>query len=244
MARTFLFVDEAGNFDFSSKGSKYFILTSVALDGCTVGDELLELRRTLVWEGMELADAFHTTTDMQTVRDRVFALLHERRFRIDTTIFEKRKTRPSRQSEQGMYELAWYLHMQYVAPRIANADDELMVVGASISTNRRRATFASAVAKVVAQTVRAATVRTAHRPASTDPCLQVADYCCWAIQRKWERDDPRSYVLIQDTIRSEFEPFGIGRTCITRHEDGWLSGFPEDPRGVLSPAALPEQRYL
>ncbi len=61
-----------------------------------------------------------------------------------------------------MYELAWYLHMQYVAPRIAKEDDELMVVGASISTNRRRATFASAVAKVVAQTVRSASVRTAY----------------------------------------------------------------------------------
>lgn len=212
MPRKFLFVDEAGNFDFSPSGSSYFILTSVALDGCSVGDALLELRRALVWEGMELTDAFHATTDKQAVRDRVFALLHEHAFRVDATIFEKRKTQPRRQSEQEMYELAWYLHMQYVAPRISNDDDELMVVGASISTNRRRATFASAVAKVVTQNVRSATVRTAYWPANTDPCLQVADYCCWAIQRKWERDDPRSYVLIQDKIRSEFEPFKSGRT--------------------------------
>ncbi len=54
MSRVFLFVDEAGNFDFSPKGSKYFILTSVAVDGCSVGDELLELHRALVWEGVEL----------------------------------------------------------------------------------------------------------------------------------------------------------------------------------------------
>lgn len=212
MPRKFLFVDEAGNFDFSPTGSRFFILTSVALDGCTVGDELLELRRALVWEGMELTDAFHATTDKQTVRDRVFALLNEHEFRVDATIFEKRKTRPVRQSEQRMYELAWYLHMQYVAPRIANDDDELMVVGASISTNRRRAGLASAVAKVVSQTVRSANVRTAYWPANTDPCLQVADYCCWAIQRKWERDDARSFVLIQEKIRSEFEPFKISRT--------------------------------
>jgi len=25
---------------------------------------------------------------------------------------------------------------------------------------------------------------------------KVADYCAWAIQRKWERDDLRSYELI------------------------------------------------
>lgn len=212
MGRKYLFVDEAGNFDFSARGSKYFILTSVALDGCTVGDELLELRRVLIWEGIELSDAFHATSEKQAVRDRVYALLQGHRFRIDATIFEKCKTQPSRQSEEALYALAWYQHMKYVAPRIAHADDELMVVGASISTNRRRADFARAVAEVVHQTARTATVRTAYWPANTDPCLQVADYCCWAIQRKWERDDPRSYVLIQDKIRSEFEPFRVGRT--------------------------------
>ena len=146
MGRKYLFVDEAGNFDFSPRGSNYFILTSVALDGCSVGDELLELRRVLVWEGLELSDAFHATSEQQAVRDRVFALLQSHDFRIDTTVFEKRKTLPELQSEGELYELAWYLHMQYVAPRIANEDDELMVVGASISTNRRRADFARAVA--------------------------------------------------------------------------------------------------
>lgn len=87
-----------------------------------------------------------------------------------------------------------------------------MVVGASISTNRRRCDFASAVARVVIQTIKSATVRTAYWPANTGPCLQVADYCCWAIQRKWERYDTRSYVLIEDKILSEFEPFSFGRT--------------------------------
>jgi hypothetical protein len=31
-------------------------------------------------------------------------------------------------------------------------------------------------------------------PHMSDPCLQVADYCTWAIQRKWERGDERSHV--------------------------------------------------
>ena len=31
----------------------------------------------------------------------------------------------------------------------------------------------------------------------------VADYCTWAIQRKWERDDNRSQILLQDKIFSE-----------------------------------------
>jgi hypothetical protein len=207
VARKYLFVDEAGNFDFSPAGSHFFILTSIALDGCAVGDRLLELRRELIWEGITLTDAFHATTDTQAIRDRVFALLTQYDFRVDATIFEKRMTQPHLQSEDALYELAWYLHMRHVAPRVATRDYELMVVGASISTRKRREALGNAVAGVVSRTVHCATARTAYWPATSDPCLQVADYCCWAIQRKWERNDARSHVLIADKIRSEYPVF-------------------------------------
>lgn len=36
-----------------------------------------------------------------------------------------------------------------------------------------------------------------------EPCLVVADYCTWAIQRKWERNDARSQILLADKIASE-----------------------------------------
>jgi hypothetical protein len=41
--------------------------------------------------------------------------------------------------------------------------------------------------------------------AAADPGIQVADYCAWAIQRKWERGDARSYDLIADKIDHEHE---------------------------------------
>ncbi|HEV3094413.1 MAG TPA: hypothetical protein VGY30_07850 [Solirubrobacteraceae bacterium] len=34
-------------------------------------------------------------------------------------------------------------------------------------------------------------------------CLVIADYCTWAIQRRWERDDRRSHQLLADKIASE-----------------------------------------
>jgi hypothetical protein len=39
----------------------------------------------------------------------------------------------------------------------------------------------------------------------SEPCLVVADYCTWAIQRKWERNDTRSQILLGDKIASETE---------------------------------------
>ena len=40
-------------------------------------------------------------------------------------------------------------------------------------------------------------------PAGTDPCLIVADYCAWAIQKKWEHNNTLSYDLIKDRITFE-----------------------------------------
>jgi len=47
MPRRYIFADEAGDFAFS-KGqniSQYFIVCTIAMDGCDVGVDLLRLRR-------------------------------------------------------------------------------------------------------------------------------------------------------------------------------------------------------
>jgi hypothetical protein len=56
VADRYVFSDEAGNFDFSSKpsASRYFVLCTVTADHCGVGDALLSLRRELGWKGMHL----------------------------------------------------------------------------------------------------------------------------------------------------------------------------------------------
>lgn len=32
-----------------------------------------------------------------------------------------------------------------------------------------------------------------HHPRNSNGWLQVVDYCCWAVQRKWARHDLRTY---------------------------------------------------
>ena len=58
---------------------------------------------------------------------------------------------------------------------------------------------------VLDQTMRRKKWSTGIYQAATDPCIQVADYCAWAIQRKWERDDLRSYEIIEDQITYEYD---------------------------------------
>jgi hypothetical protein len=107
--------------------------------------------------------------------------------------------------------MAWYLHFKFVAPRIVTSTDRLLVTAASLGTRKKRADFHYAVKRVAAQ-VAPVTHQVAFWPYESDPCLQVADYCTWAIQRKWERGDARSHALIASKINTEFDVWEIGRT--------------------------------
>lgn len=214
LRRVHVFADEAGNFDFSrgQGASRYFILTTITVEDCTVGSDLLELRRRLAWEGQDFIQAFHATEEQQVVRDEVFKLLARHSFRVDATIFDKPRTQPHLQEPAKFYKLAWYYHFRKVGPEILGQDDELFVIAAALGTRTQRATLHQAVADVIATVSPRASFRTQFWPAASDPCLQVADYCCWAIQRKWERNDSRSYVLIADKIASEYLMFSRAET--------------------------------
>jgi hypothetical protein len=212
MSDRYVFADEAGNFDFTinAGASRYFILATVTLDDCQIGAQLLALRRELGWNGVHLDRVFHAAEDPQAVRDEVFRLLQACEFRLDATILEKRKAQPHLQSERGMYKMAWFLHFKFVAPKIVARNDRLFVAAATIGTKRKRGAFHTAVNDVVFQVAPCASHRVAFWPVESDPCLQIADYCTWAIQRKWEQRDDRSHRLIAGKIRSEFDVWAVG----------------------------------
>ena len=216
MTRLHIFADESGNFDFSNQlgATKYFAITSVTFfdDFATCG-ELEQLRYDLAWDGIKHPGPFHATTDKQAIRDRVFDVLAPHDFRIDATLLDKRKTQPHlRVSDERFYKYAWYYHLKYVAPQICGTGDEILIIAATIGTRKKQDAFHAGVKDVISQTVPAVKVQSAHWPASCDPGLQIADYCSWAIQRKWESSDQRSYSIIQSKIRSEFDLFARGPT--------------------------------
>ena len=165
---------------------------------------MLELRRELAWNDTTIPGGFHATEDKQLVRDAVFNIVQQHDFRIDTTILEKPKTQLHlRSSPDKFYKYAWFYHMKYVAPEIVSQSDEVLVIAASVSTKKKQATFRLAIEDVMQQVSPTNAIEIAVWPAAVDPCLQVVDYCAWAIQRKWEGGDNRSYELIKAKIGSE-----------------------------------------
>lgn len=213
MARLFIFADEAGDFAFKrgTNISRYFIVCTTTMHSSTAANALLDLRRELAWEEQKLGDYFHAATDSQAVRDRVFAAVCKQDFQIQATIMEKSKAQSQvRVTNQRFYQHGWLYHFRHGMTRYLSTATELLITAASLGTKKGQIKFTDAVNDVVSQTIRRRQWKTAFWPAATDPCLQLADYCTWAIQRKWERKDERSYALIKDRIVYEYDLWARG----------------------------------
>ena len=70
-----LYIDESGNFDFSSRGSKHFVMAGItALAPLDSAAQMQALRYRLLSEGHNI-ETFHAAPDAQFVRDAVFETL-------------------------------------------------------------------------------------------------------------------------------------------------------------------------
>jgi hypothetical protein len=188
--------------------SKYFIVCMVRTESCDIGNKLLDLRRKMLWEKLPVRDYFHCSHDRQVVRDGVFELIRSMDLRVYAQILEKCKAQPHVAADHArFYKFGWYYLLKYVAHRVVGRDTELMVTTASVKTGKAQRAFTDAVNDAVQQTINRDQWTTAFCSAAADPCLQIADYCTWAIQRKWESGgkDTRSYDLIADRIDYEYD---------------------------------------
>ena len=211
--RTYIYADESGNFDFSRNAgaTRYFLLTTVVINDHSLESELLELRRELAWDGVELRVGFHAVNDNRYIRRRLFDTLSKHDFRIDATILEKSKAEHHvRSTPAYFYGFAWYHHLTHIADNDNFRPDELLITASSIGTNEMKNNFRRAVETVRNGFFPQTEARTTMLSATSDACLQVADYCSWTIFRKWEHGDEQLYRIIADKIELENDLFGSG----------------------------------
>jgi hypothetical protein len=214
LADKFVFADEAGCFTFSRAPniSRYFILCTITTNDCNLANDLLELRRRLIWGKLPVGDYFHCTEDKQAVRDEVFKTLLKHNFKIQATVLEKSKAQPQvRETRARFYKYPWFYHFKHAIEPFVGSDSSLLVTAASIGNRKEKLTFCNALHDVMSQTINSGKFAVDFRPAATDPCIQAADYCAWAIQRKYEKGEDRAYNRIKDRITYEYDLWARGR---------------------------------
>jgi len=209
----YFFLDEGGNFDFSPHGTKYFILTAISKERPFYAfKELVDLKYNLVETGCDI-EYFHATEDRQETRDRVFEIIRHYidGIRIDSIIVEKSKTAPALRAEDRFYpEMLGYLLRYIINGYDMRLYREVIVFTDSIPIVRKKSVIEKAVKITLKKMLPEHRFRIYHHASKSNLDLQIADYCNWAIFRKWERNDPRSFELIKNVVKSEFNIFQMG----------------------------------
>jgi hypothetical protein len=210
----YIFLDESGNMDFSKNGTRFFLIAGIVQERpFEAYKALCDLRYDLIESGEDI-HWFHATEDQQPVRNRVFAIIQQNldHIRIDALIIEKRKTHPSLQQESRFYpEMIGYLLRHILGATDLDLYQEVIVMTARLQSGRRSKEFEKTVKATLARMLpRNVRWRVLHHPSHCNFDLQIADYCSWAIYRKWNDGDVRSYDLIGPAIRKEFDIFARG----------------------------------
>ncbi len=202
--------------DFSLNGTRYFLLSSVTKERPFLAyKELTELKYDLVEEGMNV-EYFHASEDSPLVRKKVCEIIQKilSGIRVDSLVVEKRKTGPALRTEERFYpEMLGHL-LQYVLNGYNLASySEVIVFTDRLPVQKKRRAVEKAVKITLAKRLpKGVRYRIYHHDSKSNFDLQIVDYCNWAVYRKWDRGDEKTYQTIKAVIRSEFDIFQTGTT--------------------------------
>ena len=214
----YIFLDEGGNFDFSSSVSRFFTLTCVslyrpfrlhtALD--TYKYDLIEHRI----QPRIAMEHFHCANDNRHVRAKVFGMLAQEvpPNSVDAVIVEKRKTGPSLQVPEKFYpKMLGYL-LRFAIEKAQRGLGEVVVITDSLPVASKRNAIEKAIKITLADMLPDRTpYRIMHHASRAHYGLQIADYFNWAVFRRWEHQDPAAFQSVAPQIRSAFEIFRNGK---------------------------------
>lgn len=205
----YVFVDEGGNFDFSPKGSEYFTVTALSAVRSFAWDiPMLSLKCASLEEGINV-EYFHASNDRQALRDRVYAVLSDAlgSMHLDTLVVEKCKISLGHRPMARFYLKVMGRLLRHVMSQtdLTGFRGVIIVTDTIPVRTRRRAVEKGIKGALAAALPDGTSYRVYHHAAKSCFGLQLADYCNWAVFRKWERSDARSYDLISRAIRSESE---------------------------------------
>ena len=196
-------LDESGNLTFKPTGSRYYVFTAAwTYEPAPLAAAITSLRFSLLKAGHNIP-GFHATQDRQQNRDAfVERLSHDELWAFAAVVIEKSKVYPDLREPHRFYPEFAASVLKYVFRRHLRSDtDTVLVFTDTLPVNKLREAAEKAI-KTACRKELAATIRfeSYHHPSSSNPWIQVADYCSWAVFKKWEQRDTRTYDLLSHRL--------------------------------------------
>ena len=189
-------LDESGNLTFKPTGSRYYVFTAAwTYDPAPLSSALTTLRFALLKQGHDV-HRFHATDDKQVNRNAVVKILAGHAgWQFAAVVIEKAKVYPDLRAPHRFYPLFASSVLKYVFHRHnAPGTGTVLVFTDTLPVHERREAAEKAIKTACRRELAKGTrFHAYHHSSASNPWLQVADYCSWAVFKKWEQQDTRTY---------------------------------------------------
>jgi len=222
IAPLFVFIDEGGDFNFSPSGTKVYTITA-AISHCPweMLTEVSQLKHSFIsgdmlpnlgQEYLEdcLCHKFHASEDKQGVRDEFFNLIGKMEYiKVNSVVVRKNRTNPVLRDPLRFYPKVVTSLLDYIFKKYQYSKLCIFVDGTPV--NKNRSLFLKAIKSEIKNKQPNKEFAVFFPTSSSNVYLQVSDYVNWAIFRKWEEGDVRSYDLIKKHLaNTELDMFRNG----------------------------------
>ncbi len=149
---------------------------------------------------------FHAAEDKQINRDAVVQVLAQHGgWHFAAVVVEKAKVYPHLRVPHRFYPEFASSVLKYIFHRhVAAGTGTVLVCTDTLPVHERREAAEKAIKTACKQELpRGTRFESYHHPSASNAWLQVADYCSWAVFKKWERGDTRTYDLISHRLAEQ-----------------------------------------
>ena len=227
----YVFIDESGNFDFSPKGTKYWVLAAVATQSpMSQREKLMGMRYQLLAEGHD-HECFHATEDRQTVRDDAYGIIGQlddisvhavyvQKNKAHPSLYEKPSKGRTKHKGEDVYSVAARSLLKYVFMRYGERSDlsEVVVVLGSLFNKTKQ----GSIKRTLKRELKAHLKKPFHlyfHDGKSDINSQIADYCSWAVYRSVEDEELRPFRAVQSRVKTTFDLFARGTAEYYRYPE-------------------------
>jgi hypothetical protein len=207
----FVFIDESGNFDFSTKGTRHFVMAGVAaLAPLDSAAEMQTLRYKLLSEGVDVP-GFHAAEDRQFVRDRVFKTFESiENVKVHAIYGDKHRAAPQLQSDSKLHGLFGRALIKYFLRVFDSADyKRVVVIFDQALTKSKQGDFHGVIKPELKALGKPFHIY--FQKMLTDMNGQIADYVAWSKFVQIERYELRPWDNLGISLKpSDFNIFRSG----------------------------------
>jgi len=199
--------DESGNWHFNPKGSRYYAFAVAwTYDPQPLANALTALRFGLVRQGRNI-DAFHASPDSQSTRDAVVrTMVAHGNWNFAAIVLEKCKVNPVMREPHRFYpQFAGSLLKFVLRGRVRQGTDRVLFFADTLplDTRAKREGVLKAIKTTCVVEVPGIEHHVFSHRSESNKWLQVVDYCCWAVYRKYEGNDPRTYEQLRSRLAAK-----------------------------------------